>query len=101
MSENRIRGRTLREDGPSRLELSDGTRLMLDASAEQPTIHWRRLGRRRSNVSVSEATSLAGDEFAHYVEVRTRAEAEWLRAVSDWYREQADRLQSELAAATA
>ena len=52
-------------------------------------------------MSVSEATSLAGDEFAHYVEVRTRAEAEWLRAVSDWYREQADRLQGELAASTA
>jgi hypothetical protein len=101
MSENRIRGRTLRENAPSRLELSDGTRLMLDGAAEQPTIQWRRLGRRRSNVSVSEAASLAGDEFAHYVEVRTRAEAEWLRAVSDWYREQADGLHRELAAAKA
>jgi hypothetical protein len=39
---------------------------------------------------------LAGDEFDHYVRVRTRAEAEWLRAVSDWYRDQADRLQREL-----
>jgi len=101
MSENRIRGRTLSEDAPSRLELSDGTRLMLDGAAEQPTIQWRRLGRRRSNVSVSEAASLAGEEFAQYVEVRTRAEAEWLRAVSDWYREQADGLQRELAAAKA
>ena len=101
MSENRIRGRTLREDAPSRLELSDGTRLMLDGAAEQPTIQWRRLGRRRSNVSVSEAASLAGEEFASYVKVRTRAEAEWLRAVSDWYREQADGLQRELAAAKA
>jgi hypothetical protein len=99
MSEKRIRGRTLRGDSPKRLELSDGTRLLLDGAAEQPTVHWRRLGRRRSDVSVSEATRLAGDEFSHYVEVRTRAEAEWLRQVSDWYREQADRLTRELAAA--
>jgi hypothetical protein len=70
---------------------------MLDGTADQGTVQWRRLGRRRTNVSVSEAASLAGEEYAPYVAVRTRAEAEWLRAVSDWYREQADRLQRELA----
>jgi hypothetical protein len=101
MSENRIRGASLRGDAPSRLELSDGSRLMLDGTADQDRIAWRRLGRRRSSVSVSEAARPAGDQFADYVAVRTRAEAEWLRAVSDWYREQADRLQSELAASTA
>lgn len=79
-----------------RLELNDGTRLMLDATVDQERVEWRRLGRRRTRVSVSEARQLAGDEFADYVTVRTRAEAEWLRAVSDWYREQADRLQREL-----
>jgi hypothetical protein len=98
MSDKRIRGRTLRGDAPKRLELSDGTRLMLDGTVQdQERIEWRRLGRRRSSVSVSEARNLAGDEFADYVAVRTRAEAEWLRAVSDWYREQADRLQRQLA----
>jgi hypothetical protein len=59
---------------------------------------WRRLGRRpHTSVSVAEALDLAGDEFADYVEVRTRAEVEWLRAVADWYRQRADRLQSQLA----
>jgi hypothetical protein len=45
---------------------------------------------------VSEAADLAGEEYAPYVAVRTRAEAEWLRSVSEWYRDQADRLQREL-----
>jgi hypothetical protein len=31
------------------------------------------------------------------VATRTRAEAEWMRAMADWYRDQADRLCSELA----
>jgi hypothetical protein len=97
MSNPLIRGSTLRGETPQRLQLSDGTRLMLDGTADQGRVQWRRLGRRRDNVSVSEAASLAGEEYAPYVAVRTRAEAEWLRAVSDWYREQADRLQRELA----
>ena len=97
MSDSPIKGSTLRGDTPRRLELNDGTRLMLDGTADQGRIQWRRLGRKRTNVSVSEAASLAGEEYAPYVAVRTRAEAEWLRAVSDWYREQADRLQRELA----
>ncbi len=96
MADDRVRGKTLRGDAPRRLELSDGTRLMLDGEAEQDRILWRRLGRRRSNVSVSEAVDLAGAEFAEYVAIRTRAEVEWLRAVSDWYCQQAERLQGQL-----
>jgi hypothetical protein len=69
---------------------------MLDGASAERT-EWRRLGRRHSDVSVSEAADLAGDEFAGYVEVRTRAEVEWLRAVADWYRQQADRLGEQLA----
>jgi hypothetical protein len=95
----RVRGITLRGDEPKRLELSDGTRLLLDGAGEQDRIEWRRLGRRRSNVSVAEATDLAGEEFADYVSVRTRAEVEWLRAMADWYRDQAARLQAQLAEA--
>jgi hypothetical protein len=101
MSDGLIRGTSLRGEAPRRLELSDGTRLMLDGTVDQGQVKWRRLGRRRTRVSVSEARRLAGDEFAEYVTVRTRAEAEWLRAVSDWYREQADRLQRELREARA
>jgi hypothetical protein len=98
---DRVRGLTLRGDEPKRLELSDGSRLMLDATSDGERTEWRRLGRRHSNLSVSEAADLAGREYAGYVEVRTRAEVEWLRAVADWYRQQADRLQGQLADANA
>jgi hypothetical protein len=101
MYEGTICGRSLKGDSPMRLELNDGTRLMLDATVDSEHVEWRRLGRRRTAISVSEATRLAGDEFADYVAIRTRAEAEWLRAVSDWYRDEADRLQRELASAEA
>ena len=97
----RIRGRELLGSDPQRLELSDGTRLMLDSSGDQERVRWRRLGRRRSSVSVAEAVDLAGAEFGDYVAIRTRAEAAWLRAVADWYGDQADRLQRELAEAGA
>jgi hypothetical protein len=98
---DRVRGLTLRGDEPKRLELSDGSRLALDATSDRDRCEWRRLGRRRSRLSVSDAVELAGAEYARYVAVRTRAEVEWLRAVADWYRQQADRLQSELAEAGA
>jgi hypothetical protein len=93
----RVRGTTLHGDEPQRLELSDGSRLMLDSEAGEERKLWRRLGRGQKSVSVTEARDLAGDEFAGYVDVRTRAEVEWLRAVADWYRQRAERLQSQLA----
>jgi hypothetical protein len=101
MADQQVRGFALRGDEPQRLELSDGSRLMLDATSENSRSEWRRLGRRHSNLSVSDAVELAGDEYARYVATRTRAEVEWLRAVSDWYRDQADRLQGQLADANA
>jgi hypothetical protein len=97
MAEQRVRGFALRGDEPQRLELSDGSRLMLDGGSGEDRTEWRRLGRRHSNLSASEAKDLAGDEYAGYVEVRTRAEVEWLHAVADWYRDQADGLQRQLA----
>jgi hypothetical protein len=97
MSEQRVRGLTLRGDEPKRLQLSDGSRLTLDATSDRDRCEWRRLGRRRSNLKVCDALDLAGEDYARYVTVRTRAEVEWLRAVADWYREQADRLQNQLA----
>jgi hypothetical protein len=99
MADRRVKGLTLRGDEPKRLELSDGSRLALDATCDRDRSEWRRLGRRRSRLSVADAIALAGDEYAGYVTVRTRAEVEWLRAVADWYRQQADRLQGELAEA--
>ena len=94
--EERVRGTTLRGDEPKRLELSDGSRLMLDAASDEDRKVWRRLGRGHTSVSVSEACDLAGDEFGDYVEVRTRSEVEWLRAVADWYRERANDLEAQL-----
>jgi hypothetical protein len=99
MADERVRGACLLGDEPKRLELSDGSRLVLDGSAERDRVEWRRLGRGWTNVSVSEAVSLAGDEFADYVAVRTRAEAEWLRTLSDWYRHEAERLEDQLSQA--
>ena len=99
MAEHRVRGMALQGDEPRRLELSDGSRLMLDGGSGEDRTEWRRLGRRHSNLSVSEAVDLAGHDYADYVEVRTRAEVEWLRAVADWYRQQADGLQRQLAEA--
>lgn len=99
MAKQRVCGKTLRGDEPKRLELSDGSRLALDATSDRDSSEWRRLGRQRSSLTVSDAIDLAGDEYAGYVAVRTRAEVEWLRAVADWYRQQADRLQGQLAEA--
>ena len=99
MADERVRGSTLLGDEPKRLELSDGSRLVLDGSAESDRIEWRRLGRGWTNVSVSEAVELAGDEYADYVTIRTRAESEWLRTLSDWYRDEADRLEDQLSEA--
>jgi hypothetical protein len=101
MAEQGVCGTTLHGDEPKRLELSDGSRLMLDAVSEEEGKVWRRLGRGHTSVSVAEAVDLAGGEFAGYVEVRTRSEVEWLRAVADWYAQRADRLQSQLGEARA
>ena len=97
MADSEVRGTTLRGDEPKRLELSDGSRLSLDGeSPDGRPVAWRRVGRDRGVVSVPEAKRLAGKEFEGFVAVRTRAEVEWLRAMSDWYREQAARLQAQL-----
>jgi hypothetical protein len=101
MADQRVSGRTLCGDEPKRLELSDGSRLMLDGAPDKGRSEWRHVGRRHSNVSVAEARSLAGDDYAGYITTRTRAEVEWLRAVGDWYRQQADRLNEQLGKAGA
>ena len=96
------RGVWLRGEAPKELVLSDGSRLRLEP-AELGKIEWQR----RDDVSgmvealtVPDAERLAGD-FADYVDVRTRAEAEWLRAVSDWCTSEASRLERELSRARA
>jgi hypothetical protein len=94
-----LRGVWTRGAEPKELVLSDGSRLALQP-AERGRVLWRRTESRDGDdgsLSVDQALDLAGDEFADYVTVRTRAEAEWLRAVADWCGEEAERLDRELA----
>lgn len=101
MSAERVHGVDVHGNEPKQLMLSDGSRLTLDPDGDGPgPVRWRRLGWRRrggsNEVSTAEAATLAGERFRDYVEVRTRAEAQWMREVADWYRHQADRLEREL-----
>ena len=96
------RGVWLRGETPKELVLSDGSRLRLEP-AEEGRVEWHlcdELRERDETVSLLDAERLAG-EFAGYVEIRTRAEAEWLRAVSDWCNAEAGRLEGELRASRA
>jgi hypothetical protein len=54
-----------------------------------------------SGISVPAALAGAGEERAEHVRVRTRAEVAWLRLVSEWFDQEAERLDRELAAARA
>lgn len=86
---------------PKELKLSDGSKLWLETEpVERGRVEWRRAGDRGEAgtrpLSLREALELAGDDFAPYVAIRTRAEAEWLRTVADWYRDQAEELSREL-----
>jgi hypothetical protein len=94
-----LRGVWTRGAEPKELVLSDGSRLVLQP-ADRGQVLWRRTEAHDGDggtLSVDEALDLAGDEFADYVTVRTRAEAEWLRAVADWCGHEAERLDHELA----
>jgi hypothetical protein len=85
------------------VQLSDGTTLTLEEKAQNESLtEWVLTGAEKPSdgtVSVAQAMNLAGDEHGEYVSVRTRSEVAWLRMVSEWFAEQADRLDGELAAA--
>ncbi len=92
-----LRGVWTRGESPKQLVLSDGSRLDLQHAESGPVL-WRRTesGDGDRVMSVSEALEVAGEEFSGYVAVRTRSEAEWLRAVAEWCSGEADRLEGEL-----
>jgi hypothetical protein len=101
VGERELRGVWTRGEDPKELVLSDGSRLGL-RPVEQGRVEWRRndeLNGGERTVSVPEAFELAGQEFARYVAVRTRAEAEWLRELAAWCGREAERLEGELARA--
>jgi hypothetical protein len=84
------------------VELSNGTTLTLEEKTQNESLtEWVLTGTEepsRGTVTVAQAMNLAGED-AEYVSVRTRSEVAWLRLVSEWFAEQADRLDGELAAA--
>ena len=51
-------------------------------------------------LSVADAISVVGDEHADYVRIRTRSEVAWLRLVSEWFEQEAMRLDGELRTAS-
>ena len=97
-----VRGIWVRGTTPKELVLSDGSRLGLEPT-EDGGVEWRRRDEvegEAERVSAERAFELAGD-YGDYVEVRTRAEAAWMRAVADWYAEAAGRLEDDLSRARA
>ncbi len=87
---------------PKTLLLSDGSKLALeDEAGPMGRSDWTLEGTSggdSAGLSVAEAMSIAGEDHADYVRVRTRAEVAWLRVVSEWFAEQAERLDRELSA---
>jgi hypothetical protein len=102
---DRIAGVQVGGREPKALLLNDGSRLALEEDGAPDGVpEWTRVGAdgdQEVDLSVAEALELAGDQHAEYVEVRTRAEVEWLRLIAEWYREQADRLAGDLRVASA
>ena len=90
---------------PKALLLSDGSRLALeDEAGPGGRSDWTLVGGDGHNgagLSVAEAMRIAGEDHAEYVRVRTRAEVAWLQIVSEWFEEQAERLDRDLSAARA
>jgi hypothetical protein len=90
---------------PKALLLNDGTRLALeDEAGPGGRSNWTLVGEDGHDgpgISVAQALQIAGEEHAEYVRVRTRSEVAWLRVVSEWFEEQAERLDRDLATARA
>jgi hypothetical protein len=86
---------------PKALLLSDGSRLALEDEGPGGRADWTVVGDGvgERDVSVADAIQIAGERHADYVRIRTRSEIAWLRLVSEWFEDEARRLDSELRAA--
>jgi hypothetical protein len=87
--QGRVRGAILDGEEPKQLVLTDGSALAID----DETGSWRHGS---DQLSVADALSMAGDENARYVKVRTRTEVEWLWMLAEWCQERAERLSGDL-----
>ena len=84
---------------PKALLLSDGTRLALEDEGPGGRADWMLLGEDGAgdrDQSVADAIRIAGDRHADYVRIRTRSEIAWLHLVSEWFEQEARRLDSDL-----
>ena len=88
---------------PKALLMSDGSRLALEDEGPGGRADWMLLGDDGSGdreLSVADAIRIAGDRHADYVRIRTRSEVAWLRLVSEWFEQEAMRLDRELVTAS-
>ena len=85
---------------PKALLLNDGTRLALEEDiGPGGRADWTLVGddgTGADGLTVADAIQVAGDEYADYVRIRTRSEIAWLRLVSEWFDDEAQRLDREL-----
>jgi hypothetical protein len=103
MEANGVQGLQVGGREPKALLMSDGTRLALEDEGPGGRADWMLLGDERAGdreLSVADAIRVAGDQHAEYVRIRTRSEVAWLRLVSEWFEQEARRLDGELSAAT-
>ncbi len=102
METNGVQGVQVGGREPKALLLSDGTRLSLEEEGPGGRADWTLVGDdgdHGHNLTVADALTLAGEDHAEYVRVRTRSEVAWLRVVSEWFDREAERLDRELATA--
>jgi hypothetical protein len=103
MEANGVHGVQVGGREPKALLMTDGTRLALEDDGPGGRADWMLLGddgASEQELSVADAIRVAGDQHADYVRIRTRSEVAWLRVVSEWFEDEARRLDSELSAAS-
>jgi hypothetical protein len=102
MEANGVQGLQVGGREPKALLMSDGSRLALEEDGPGGRADWMLLGDDGAGdrgLSVADAIRVAGDQHADYVRIRTRSEVAWLRLVSEWFEQEARRLDGELTAA--
>ena len=103
MEANGVQGLQVSGREPKALLMSDGTRLALEDEGPGGRADWMLLGddgAEERELSVADAIRVAGDQHANYVRIRTRSEVAWLRLVSEWFEQEARRLDRDLKTAS-